>query len=130
MIVGRESRCSAKLVITRPARPPALWPPRKGDAKNGNGASGISDYRHAAAAPVFRSDLDRHCGASFDPCLRQQRRPPSEQLVAVTSLRRATIDTDAPGAIVSATIWRFGASGYCRRLVAPGCWLVSTKPLV
>jgi hypothetical protein len=49
MIVGRESRCSAKLVITRPARPPALWPPPKGDAKNGNGPSGISsDHRHGA----------------------------------------------------------------------------------
>src|ERR1700724_2642529 len=50
MIVGRESRCSAELVITRPARPPALWPPPKGDAKNGNGPSGISSgHRHGAA---------------------------------------------------------------------------------
>src|SRR3984893_16355651 len=46
-----------------------------------------------------------------------------------TSWRRATIDTDAPGACVSATIWRFNASEYCRRFVAPGC-LVSTKLLV
>jgi hypothetical protein len=37
---------------------------------------------------------------------------------------RATIDTDAPGACVSATIWRFKASEYCRRFVAPGCCLV------
>src|SRR5215470_1512663 len=46
-----------------------------------------------------------------------------------TSWRRATIDTDAPGSSVSATIWRFNASEYCRRFVAPAC-LVSTKPLV
>jgi hypothetical protein len=46
-----------------------------------------------------------------------------------TSWRRATLDTDAPGSSVSATIWRFNASEYCRRLVAPAC-LVSTKPLV
>ena len=32
-------------------------------------------------------------------------------------------------ASVSATIGRFSASEYCRRLAAPGC-LVSTKPLV
>src|ERR1700730_17831330 len=43
-----------------------------------------------------------------------------------TSWRRATIDTDAPGTCVSATIWRFNASEYCRRF---GC-LVSTKPVV
>ena len=42
------------------------------------------------------------------------------------SWRRATIDTDAPGTCVSATIWRFNASEYCRRF---GC-LVSTKPVV
>jgi hypothetical protein len=35
-----------------------------------------------------------------------------------------------PGACVSATIWRFTASEYCRRFVAPGCFLVSTKPVV
>src|SRR5215471_17244207 len=43
-----------------------------------------------------------------------------------TSWRRATTDTDAPGASVSATIWRFNASEYCRRF---GC-SVSTKPLM
>jgi hypothetical protein len=42
-----------------------------------------------------------------------------------TSWRRGTIDTDAPGTCVSATIWRFNASEYCRRF---GC-LVSTKPV-
>ena len=47
-----------------------------------------------------------------------------------TSWRRATIDTDAPGASVSATIWRFNASEYCRRFVGPGCGLVSTNPIV
>src|SRR5215472_993096 len=46
-----------------------------------------------------------------------------------TSWRRATIDTEAPGACVSATIWRFNASEYCRRFVAPAC-LVSAKLLV
>jgi hypothetical protein len=30
-------------------------------------------------------------------------------------------DTDAPGASVSATIWRFNASEYSRRFVGPGC---------
>ncbi|HJY51093.1 MAG TPA: hypothetical protein VJ349_21025, partial [Stellaceae bacterium] len=38
--------------------------------------------------------------------------------------------TDAPGACVSATSWRFNASEYCRRFVSPGCCLVSTKPVV
>jgi hypothetical protein len=37
-----------------------------------------------------------------------------------TSWRRATIDTDAPGTSVSATIWRFSASDHRRRFVAPG----------
>jgi hypothetical protein len=46
-----------------------------------------------------------------------------------TSWRRTMIDTDAPGACVSATIWRFNALEYWRRFVAPAC-LVSTKPLV
>jgi hypothetical protein len=38
-----------------------------------------------------------------------------------TSWRRATIDTDAPGSSVSATIWRFNALEYSRRFVGPGC---------
>jgi hypothetical protein len=46
-----------------------------------------------------------------------------------TLWRRATIDTDAPGASVSATIWRFNASEYCRRFARPGRCLVSTKQL-
>jgi hypothetical protein len=46
-----------------------------------------------------------------------------------TSWRRATIDTEAPGACVSATICRFNASEYCRRFVALAR-LVSAKPLV
>ena len=47
-----------------------------------------------------------------------------------TDARRATIDSEAPGACVSATIWRFNASEYCRRFVALGCCLVSTTPVV
>src|SRR5262249_11442224 len=47
-----------------------------------------------------------------------------------TSWRRATIDTEAPGTCVSATIWRFDASEYCRRFVALDCCLMSTKPVV
>src|SRR6516165_5981588 len=43
-----------------------------------------------------------------------------------TSWRRAMIDTETPGACVSATIWRFSASEYCRRSGR----LVSTTPLV
>jgi hypothetical protein len=38
-----------------------------------------------------------------------------------------TIDTDAPGSCVSATIRRLNASEYCRRFVAAGCCLVSTR---
>ena len=82
------------------------------------------------SSTAIRRDLDRHHCAAFDHCFRQQLPPPSEQLVAVHIRRRATIDTDAPGACVSDTIWRFNASEYCRRFIRPGCCLVSTKPVV
>jgi hypothetical protein len=51
-------------------------------------------------------------------CQRIRRRHLNSWLL-FTSWRRATIDTDAPGASVSATIRRFSASE-CRRFVAPG----------
>ena len=48
-----------------------------------------------------------------------------------TSCRRATIDTEAPGSSVSATIWRFNASGHSRRRpTQSGLPVVSTKLLV
>ena len=50
--------------------------------------------------------------------------PRSEYLnswLLFTSWRRATIDTDAPGACVSATVCRFSASEYCRRFVGLSC---------
>src|SRR4029077_9692919 len=81
--------------------------------------------------------VDRHPARSRPAPLRRFRPLPSATAVAAigtvwllfTSWRRATIDTHAPGACVSATIWRFSASEYCRRFVAPAC-LVSTKLLV
>ena len=45
---------------------------------------------------------------------------------AFTSWRRATIETDAPGSNVSATISRFNASGHCRFGLSP-FRLVSTN---
>jgi hypothetical protein len=45
---------------------------------------------------------------------------PLEQLVGVTSCRRATIETDPPGSSVSATIWRFNASDQLRRFAKRG----------
>jgi hypothetical protein len=48
-----------------------------------------------------------------------------------TSCRRATIDTEAPGSSVSATIWRFNAAGHSRRRpTESGSRSVSTKLLV
>ena len=47
--------------------------------------------------------------------------------LALTSCRRATIETDEPGSSVSATIRRFNASGQSRRLRRR---LVSTNPEV
>src|SRR5262249_9409720 len=50
--------------------------------------------------------------------------------LALTSCRRATIDTDAPGSRVSATICRFTASGQRLRRPAVTSSLVSTKEQV
>src|SRR5204863_6967073 len=88
---------------------------------------------------ALRRNLDRHHGAAFD----HRFRPPLSTTafgnscrrhlnswLLFTSWRRATTDTDAPAACVSATIWRFSASEYCRRFVGPACCLVSTKPVV
>jgi hypothetical protein len=50
--------------------------------------------------------------------------------LAFTSWRRATIETDAPGASLSATIRRFDTSDHSRRLGLPELRLVSAKPLV
>ena len=65
------------------------------------------------------------------PTLNGQRpRPSFTYPLRSRSAGHATIDTDAPGTCVSATIWRFNPSEYCRRLVVPGCCFVSTNPLV
>jgi hypothetical protein len=50
--------------------------------------------------------------------------------LALTSCRRAAIETDAPGSSVSATIRRFDISGQCRRFPVLRRRLVSTKPVV
>src|ERR1700726_383386 len=64
------------------------------------------------------------------PCRISSASGPANQWTSLSSRPCLPLcDTDAPGACVSATIWRFNASEYCRRFVAPAC-LVSTKPLV
>src|SRR5580704_371886 len=87
----------------------------------------------AVGAPrpiAIRRDCDWDHRAAFDHRLRQQLPPPSEQLIAVHIVAPRHDRHDAPGTCVSATIWRFNASEYCRRFAALGCCLVSTTPLV
>jgi hypothetical protein len=70
-----------------------------------------------AGRPHAHDDAERHGDGGGD-CIAEK---DASRRLLFTSWRRATIETEAPGACVSATIWRFNASGYCRRFVGPGC---------
>jgi hypothetical protein len=83
----------------------------------------------AIRSTVIRRDLDRHHCAAFDPCLRQQLSPPSEQLVAVHIMTPRHDRYRRPQRLRLRHHLALQRFGILSTLLAPAC-LVSTKLLV
>jgi len=75
------------------------------------GATSIGNSTAGGVSPAARTCSLRHLNS----------------MLAFTSCRRATIDTEAPGSSVAATSSRFKASGQRRRL-PPSLWRFSIQP--